>query len=150
MRSQLAVILTQFRFLLDDLDAQCHSRHMVESSVERRQIAELMVRTIVETAHEEEQRDGPQAASDLIEYVMQELTATIVYSAIVSGREHSDFPVKMQAEASFLNVEKSRAMIERAISNGFAEAYYAGLGRVLTYSTKVDCVDVVKREGSLH
>jgi hypothetical protein len=120
-----------------------------EQKQESRAVAERIVETIVETVHEEQTLGGIEAASDLMEYTLEEMVSTIVNSAL----RHSDTIPNISKEEKLrlttANLIEAKALIMEAVAEGFTQAYLHFCGQQTEHVCEIRMVDDGLSEGAL-
>jgi hypothetical protein len=104
-------------------------------------LAERIVARIATIAQEEQAREGLEAAHDFLEYVIRDITATIVFSGLQEPGQTPELSPLEQAQLAAANLGISKMLIGEAVSEGFTQAYKVFCGRDVEHLVEIRLVD---------
>lgn len=96
---------------------------------------------IAEIAQEEQSKEGVDAASDFMEYLVENLTGTIIYSALKYADSIAEATPLEKAKITARHLAEAKNLLTEAVSEGFTQAWLEFSGRITEHVVEIKLVD---------
>lgn len=106
-----------------------------------REIAETLLSYLVETVEAEQIYRGREAGVQIVEFVLEDLIAGIVLTALSSAEADKSATSEQKLKRTALNLNEAKHMISESVSEGFTKAYLEWCGQLTEHHTQIRMLD---------